>query len=1004
MKNFYKRGMLIIMFLLAIGFLVLLAMNQAKAATPSFILPIIFQEQITGKVTDLNGNPLLGVTVRIKSSNYGTTTNAQGQYAISAKNGDVLVFSFVGYRPQEISVHNSSQINVSLKEDIASLDEVLINAGYYTVTERERTGNISRVTAAEIENQPVLNPMAAIQGRMPGVEIAQATGVPGGGFSIRIRGTNSLRTNGNDPLYIIDGVPFPSENITTSQVIGANLVSSPLNSINPADIKSIEVLKDADATAIYGSRGANGVVLITTKSGSTGKTQVNINTYTGVGKVANYIELMETPGYLEMRREAYDNSGSEPTLTGAPDLLTWDQEKYTNWQKELLGGAARLSSVQASLSGGTELTTFRVGTGYRKESTVFPGSFSNQKFSGNINVNHTSENQKFKAQFSGLYTLDHNRLPKVDLTYTALNLPPNAPELYKSDGSLNWENSTWTNPLAQLREKYDSKVYNYITNANFEYEIIEGLTAGSSLGYTRMDAEQLQTTPQTVFDPNNPINRRSSYLNNSQLETWIVEPKLTYQQNFEDWDLEFLAGGTIQETQRFNRAFNATGFVNDRLLENLQAASNLNILNSSDIKYKYRALFGRFHVDYKNKYLLNLTGRRDGSSRFGPGREYANFGAIGAAWIFSSESFWEENLPWINFGKLRVSYGTTGSDQIGDYEYLDLYRDSFYPYQGMGGFVPVRIANPDFGWETNKKFEAGLELNLFDNNLYVSTSYYKNRSGNQLVGFPLPGTTGFTSIQYNFPATVENRGWEFQVNSTNIKTDNFEWSSSFNLSIPQNELTAYENFEASPYTLQYSLGESLSLERGYNFIGVNPETGLFEFRDIDGNGSVSSPADLIDITDFDPDFYGGLQNRFSFKNLSIDFLFQFIKREGPSYYNNFRMPGALGNQPLEVENRWRQPGDIANFQMASVGFGQPFFAHSNALGTAYNITDVSYIRLKNLSVSYQIPLVSEIRSRIYFQAQNLFTITNYKGLDPENSGLATLPPLRFYTVGMEINL
>ncbi|MUP46548.1 SusC/RagA family TonB-linked outer membrane protein [Gramella sp. BOM4] len=1002
MKNFYRRGMLIIMFLLAMGLLVIFAISQAQAATPK-TYPFLLQKEISGTVSDQDGEPLLGVTVLVKNRQYGTTTNDLGEFIINASPGDTLVFSSIGYKTQEIPIDGNSQLRVLLEEDIAFLNEIQLNGGYYSVTERERTGNISRVTAEEIENQPVLNPLAAIQGRMPGVEVTQATGVPGGGFDIKIRGTNSLRADGNAPLFIIDGVPYPTNPTTDDRVGKASLQTSPLANIDISTISSIEVLKDADATAIYGSRGANGVVLITTKSAKSGEANYRINLQRGVGQVANRIDLLNTEQYLALRREAYENSGTEPSAAGAPDLLTWDQERETDWQEELFGGTAEFTNIQSSLSGGNNQTTYRAGVGFREDETVFPGDFKNRLFSGNINLDHRSKNNKFSANFAGNYSVNRNELPKADLTLAVLTLAPNAPALFNPDGSLNWENSTFSNPLASLEERYRGETNNLVSSANLGYRILPGLKISSRFGYTHINTREDQYTPQSAFDPAVSFNRRESSNNHSRLETWIVEPQLDFNKKWGDFDVSALVGATVQETTNERQVLRATGFNSDELLENIQAAGNTQILFSGNTEYKYRALYGRFHTDYKDKYLLNLTGRRDGSSRFGPGREYASFGAVGAGWIFSAEDFIAKNLPFLSFGKLRFSYGTTGSDQIGDYQFLDLWSATSVSYQGSPGLYPTRLVNRDFGWETNRKLEGGLELGLFDDAVYLSASYYRNRSSNQLIGLPLPGTTGFTSIQYNFPALVENKGWELALSIQNIKGEDFSWATNFNITIPKNTLLEFDNIENSPYSTTYTVGESLSIQKGYLLNGVNPDTGVYEFEDLNEDGFIGFPDDIVDLVDLDPEFYGGFQNSLNFKGFALDFLFQFVKQQGRTYYQTFGLPGLPNNQPLELLDRWQAPGDNATFQKAESGFGSPYFAFQQLLSSSLTYTDASYVRLKNLSLSYNLPEFAGINSRIYFQGQNLFTVTNYKGLDPENAGSNLIPPLRFLSLGLDIN-
>lgn len=1003
MENYYSRFKIIVLFSLVL-FLYSIAIH-ARANTTVEIYPLSPQQQeVTGVVKDPQDIPVPGVAVSIKGGNRGVITNLDGEYSITAGAGDTLVFTYLGYRPVEVQVAGRSEINITLEEDITALDEVVLNAGYYNVTQRERTGNISRVTAEEIERQPVTNPLAAMQGRMPGVQITQTTGMPGGGFDIEIRGRNSLRADGNAPLIIVDGVPFPNNSITSPNVPNATAGFSPLNNINPGDIASIEILKDADATAIYGSRGANGVVLITTKSGQAGKTTVNVNLQRGAGEVSNTLEMLSTAQYLELRNEAYELSGSTPTASSAPELLLWDQERFTDWQEVLIGGTAEYTNAQVSISGGNENTTFRTGAGFLEETTVFPGDFSNKKFSGNLNLTHRSSDERFSATASISYVANMNRLPRQDLTSTAHTLAPNAPWLYTPEGEINWENGTWSNPIARLEARYDGEVNTIITNTNLSYELLEGLRVGGSFGYSFMAAEEVQKTPITAFAPSDNTAERSTSVNNSSLRTWIAEPQLDYEVELGELDVEFLVGATAQENERKGQSLRATGFTSDALLENLDAATDYVITGSGETNYKYRAVFGRLHLDWQDKYLLNLTGRRDGSSRFGPGREFANFGAIGAAWIFSAEPFFQRLFPAIELGKIRFSYGTTGSDQIGDYQFMDLWGVTYRNYNNQPGLRPARLVNEDFGWETNKKLEGGLELTMFKGALDLSTSYYLNRSSSQLVGMRLPGMTGFTSVQANLPATVQNMGWEFLIGTRIFQTSTFSWTSSLNLTIPENKLVEYPNIEDSPYASTYVVGQPLSIVRGYNLTGVDPETGLFEFEDLNGDGRITRPADYIELAHLDPSYYGGFHNEVRWNNLSLNFLLQFTKQEG---FNQFRFldpPGNRTNQPIEVLDRWREPGDMAYFQRATTGFNAASNTYSQAKSSRLVISDASYVRLKNVSLSYQLPSMGGIDSRIYAQGRNLLTFTDYPGLDPENAGSNVLPPLRFYTLGVEINL
>ncbi|WP_232067291.1 TonB-dependent receptor plug domain-containing protein [Flavobacterium bizetiae] len=460
------------------------------------------QIEIKGTVKD-GSNPLPGVTISVKNKlNVAAISDYSGQYTIAAAPADTLVVSFIGFKTAFIAVKNRKVVDVQLHYDTTILQEVRVNAGYYSVKESERTGNIARITSKDIETQPVTNVLAAMQGRMAGVSIIQQTGVPGGGFDIKIRGQNSLRTDANQPLYIIDGVPYSSDPVgynQTSSIYPA--VTSPLNSINPDAIESIEVLKDADATSIYGSRGANGVVLITTKKGKKGKTVFTVKTSTGAGSVAKFMDLMNTEQYLEMRRQAFLNDKIPYRATDYDVNGTWDQNRYTDWQKELIGGTSVINNVQGTISGGSDKTQFLLSRNYRQESSVFPGSFPYKKGGGQFNLNHTSQDDKFRLTFSAGFTAQKNNQPAFDLTYDARSLAPNAPALYNPDGSLNWENSTWENPLRNLNAEYKSQTNDLVTNALLSYEIIPSLFIKTSLGYTNLNTIETRTSPSSIYNP-----------------------------------------------------------------------------------------------------------------------------------------------------------------------------------------------------------------------------------------------------------------------------------------------------------------------------------------------------------------------------------------------------------------------------------------------------------------------------------------------------------------------
>ncbi len=1001
MENNYSRLKWVALIIIA-GILFFLA-KSAKAATAAPLFP---QQEVYGVVQDQNGMPIPGVTIRVKNTTRGSVTNLDGEYIITAAANATLVFSYIGYKTLEVPVDNNEEISIQLEEDVAALGEVKINAGYYNTTERERTGSISRVTAEEIERQPVTNPLAALQGRMPGVNITQTTGVPGGGFNIQIRGINSIGA-GNEPLYIVDGVPFSSESLGYNQTATVMPgVVSPLNNINPQDIESIEILKDADATAIYGSRGANGVVLITTKQGAAGKTRLQVNASKGFGEVSGKMDLMNTSQYLEMRREAFSNDNITEYPANAYDVNgTWDQNRFIDWQEELIGGQTKQHDINLRLEGGSENTSFLLGGSYHDETAVFPGDNKYRKASFISSFNHKSKNERLQLNFRANYVVDNNGLPAFDLTRYTKNLAPNAPELYNDDGSLNWAENTWTNPIAQYTfQRYSGKSNTLNTSGNITYNITGKLNIRANLGYNKSWLEEKRLLPSTMYNPafNRGSNFSSVYTHTGERSSWIIEPQLNWEQSFDQFRIKFLGGFTFQSQEQERLTLYSQNFPSNELMGDITAASFLAAVDNGKIAYKYQAVFGRLNFNYKNRYILNLTARRDGSTRFGTENRFANFGAVGGAWIFTEENLFKGENSLLSFGKLRSSYGVTGNDQIGDYEYLDTYQITNRNYNNIIGLAPSRLYNPDFGWERNKKLEFGLELGFLGDRIFTSVSYYNNRSDNQLVGIPLPGTTGFSSIRSNLEAEIENVGWEFEVRSNQFSQGNFKWTTSFNLTVPKNRLVAFPGLEGSTYANSFVVGESINISKLYQLTGVNPETGVYDFIDFNNDGEITSPEDRQFIVNRDPKYFGGLSNHINFKDFDLNFLFQFVGKENSNIYSG--RPGSLINQSVDLLDRWQQPGDNAQFQRFTTGGNQEAvrafsrFSSSNA-----TITDASFVRLKNVSLSYRLPFLGlqQYNTRVFFLGQNLWTFTNFKGADPEIGSFATLPSLRQLMFGIE---
>ncbi len=971
---------------------------------------------VRGMVYDDDEQPLSGANVTVKGTERATVTDNRGEFQLRrVEEGAILIFSNAGMAAVEIKVSGNGNLRVRLKRSINTLDETVVIA-YGTTTRRLNTGSVATLKGEDIAKQPVNNPLEALEGRIPGLLIIQNTGVPGGGMNIRLRGQNSIRPDGNALLYIIDGVPVTATSLTSANTSSSILAGgNPLSALNPSDIERIEILKDADATAIYGSRGANGVVLITTKKGNPGKTRVDINFYQGAGGVTKMMSLLSTPDYLKLRHEAFANDNEAPQFYDVDVNGVWDTTRNTDWQKALIGGTSHMTDAQASVSGGSGNTQFLLNGGYHRQSSVFPGNFAYQKGSTHLNVTHTSSNKKFNAIVNESFVAESNNLPSGDLTSTAMQLPPDAPAPYTADGKINFADGTWPlglSPVYPLAQPYQGNTTNLIADANLSYALLPGLHLRTSLGYTSMTMKETRTFPIASYDPSYTGLTGTARFGNSSIRTWIIEPQADYERNFGNSHLNVLIGATFQQDLQQSQTLEGDGYTSDALLGSIRGASAIIIADAGYAQYKYNALFGRIGYTWSGKFLLNLTGRRDGSSRFGPGRQFANFGAAGAGWIFSEEGFIKNGMPFLSFGKLRASYGITGNDKIGDYGYLSTYSPTSYSYQG-GGLLPSRIANPDFSWETNKKLEFGLELGFFKDRILFTGDYYRNRSSNQLVGYSLPAITGFTSIQYNLPAVVQNTGLEFQVNTVNLNRGHFKWTTGLNLTIPSNKLVAYPNIAGSAYANIYTVGQSLRAVKAYHYTGVDPQTGIYQFEDVNKDGMISYPEDLQTRKKITQAFYGGLQNSFTFKGVQLDVFFQFVKQTGGNYLNTgiFSAPGMFGNEPTLVLNGWRHPGDRSSIPIITQDYGSDAnSAYSDAVYSSdIGIQDASFIRLKNISLSWDLPAAYAEKmhmqsARIFFQAQNLLTISHYQGLDPESQSLTTIPALRVITAGFKLTL
>lgn len=967
------------------------------------VMSLISDPPVTvfGRVVDAKGNPVPGATIMLINSKKGTKTDSDGNFVLyDVELNARLSISSIGFETREV-VASSRNLNIKMNDVIGDLDEAVI-IGYGTTTQRFSTGNVASVKAKDIGKQPVSNPLLALQGRVPGLVVTQTSGISGTEVKVQLRGQNSLK-NGTQPLYIIDGIPYNPilEGGLGSLVWGGN--SSAFNFINPADIESIDVLKDADATAIYGSRGANGVILITTKKGQSGNVKVDINVYRGWGTIADKIRLLNTEEYLKMRREAFKNDARTPLIATAPDLLVWDTTRYTDWQEAMIGGTAVYNNIQSSISGGGANIKYLIGGNYHKETTVFPGTFFSENGGGHINIAGSSNDKKFNTTFTLNYSINHTNLPGSDFV-NQITLPPNAPPAFNSDGTINYANSTWTNPyIGVFSEVFDARTNNMLSSVEVNYRLFSALSVKAQLGYNRLSAKSFSGSLLSAIEPayRDQITGTAS-LRENNVRSFIFEPQINYNLLIGKGTFNAVLGQTITSNISETQGIVAYGFRDDALIRSLRAASYYTAGNTS-AEYKYLAFFGRLSYNFDNRYLLNISLRRDGSSRFGPRKKFANFGSLGVGWIFTEEDFFRNKVPIISYGKIRASYGTTGNDQIGNYQYLDRYEPLDVSYQGIKSIQSVGLFNADFAWELTKKMEVGVELGFLKDRILLTNSFYLNSSTNQLIGYPLPSFVGAGSIVGNLPAKIQNSGFEFVLSSKNVQQKNFEWTTTGNISILRNKLASEPGLGVSTYVKK---GESLSKQYYYKVLGVDPLKGTYLFADAQGKPVSSSEAYLSVPVDFSPKFFGGIQNSFRVQDFQLDIFMQFVKQQGRYDFGTpFFYPGTRSNQPINVLDRWQEPDDIASMPRFSRSTTLYYDGYEKALKSDKALSDASFIRIKNVSLSWQ--MFSKVKEklhldncRIYLQGQNLFTITKYKGLDPETQSLTAIAPLRILTIGI----
>lgn len=1020
-----------------------------KMLQPDFTAVLPPPEEFHGRVADSLGSPLIGATVRVKGTKELVITDGNGFFILKKVDDEqILIISFTGYTTKEVPVkqpgRNERNYSFTLQRSTNPLDEVQVIA-YGTNTKRFNIGSVSTVSAADIKTSGATNITNALNGRVPGMEVTLNSGVPGARHLLQVRGQNTLSPSAasiayDQPLIIVDGVPFPSQNADISMLL-TNFNSgtggfSALNGLNPSDIESISVLKDADATSIYGSQGANGVVVITTKKGKPGRNKVNVNVVTGPSKLSRGLDMMNTQQYLNMRHQAIINDSisafpSDPSYF--QDLQVYDTTKYTDFTKKYFGGTANSTDAHLSISGGSTYNTFMVSAGYTRQTYNFPGDFKDQRYSLHSSLSTRSFNNKFKADFGSDFSYGSNNAPGSTSVGKAMMTVPDHPDMMDAKGNLVWNykgvDVSNNQLLAFLKQPFNVQNFLFNNYLRLSYQIIPGLNVTANAGYSMNMSKQYSANPVSSFKPGSTT--ASAGFARSDYQTINLEPQIDYTKNFGDGVLSILVGGTYKKVNNTSSEQFGTGYTDDALLQTISAATSISAEDAATL-YKYVGGFGRINYQWKEKYIVNLTGRRDGSSNFGPGRRFGSFGSAGLGWIISEEHFFDGFKPVLSFAKISGNYGTNGSDGNAPYNYQPYWRvqsiGSTPNFDNTRPYIANNLLNPNYSWASKHSINLGLDLGFMDDRILMNLTYYRNRTSNQLTSYTLPTQTGFSSVIQNMNATLQDKGLELTISTRNITGKDFNWTTQFNISGNRNKLIAFPGLEKSPYNATYAIGKSTSLIYGFKTVGVNDTTGVFQYYNSKGGttylpsySNINSGGDMQAIANAQTDFFGGLNNSFTYRNWGLSLFFKFSKAMARNYLAGLQyaspLPGGQINLPAFMENMfWKQPGDNAPLQRLTTGYygaarnGQlaqragNYFTNSDAV-----YSDNTYLRLKSVYLTYSLSASSLKKIGIQgctfnITAQNLFTITNYKFGDPEMPGtLYTVPLQRIITGGFSLD-
>lgn len=980
------------------------------------VMLVFAQRVITGKVTDENGNPVANASVTVKETGAGVSTNAAGDFSIPVDSrSKTLVFSYVGKSNEEMVIGNQSVINASLKQEGKALDEVVVVA-YGTQVKKKVTGAIAKVDGADLENKPFTSVDQMLQGKVAGLQSTSPTGQPGGIQQVRIRGIGSI-TAGAAPLYVVDGIP-----INSGDVSRLNNTSNALAGINPNDIESISVLKDAASASIYGSRAANGVILITTKKGKAGKSKIRVDSEFGFGSTA-YINDLAKPlnrdQYFTLTREGLVNAGAtQAQIDATLNTLGFNNTADEDW----VGNVTRQGTTQninVSLSGGDSKTTFYTSAGFfDQKAVVITSDF--RRYSGSFNLRHKASD-KLTVGINATGSYIHQNSPAQSSGFRnpvagAYWLRPSQ-NAYNADGSLNISNTVFNqlyNPLAIA--EYDRIQLNNVkvlTNFTGEYQFYKDLKYTTKFGIDFINIEEERYDNPFFGDSRTVGGRMYNY--DTRLANWVWSNLLNYKHDFlanKELGVDLTVGYEAQKSKQYNITTRGEGVPATTSIP-LPVPSSPSVASGARTDYAFVSVLSMAQVSYKNKYSLSGSVRRDGSSRFGSNNKYGTFWSVGGAWNLDQENFMK-GIKFINALKVRSSYGVNGNAEIGNYTWKGTYIFNAN-YNQQPGSAPNQVENPDLTWEINKPFNVGLDVVVWDGRLTVNADYYVRKTENLILNDPLSRTSGFNSVSANV-GSMENKGVEFQVNVIPVRTKDLTWDFTFNIALNKNKITALRN-NADILGLPFirRVGEDFQSIYTRLWAGVDPATGNpLWYTDATKSQTTTSVTTVQRgiIGSASPKGFGSFSTSVNYKGFSLDA--QFNYQYGNLVYDNWGFiswSDGFNPQLNKIQKqlrRWQKPGDFTDVPKYVYGGANV----SNAESSRWYYKG-DFIRLRDLTLSYSLPksIMNAVKldnAKFYVRGTNLWTKAFDENItfDPEQplTGVNDLQILLQRTISVGLSL